>query len=270
MAEALFDRAAFTAALATRRLGRALRVREETGSTNDDAYEALSAGMPDGVTVVAGAQVRGRGRAGRAWTHAPGLGLAMSFALHPGCDAQQAGVVPLAAGLAIARAAAAHGVRTAIKWPNDVLARGRKLAGVLCELRRAPGGGDVVVVGVGVNVRQAAADFPPELRDSATSVALEGGDAAVERLAARVLTEFEPLWTELQEGDRAAVLAAWSERAAFWGETVTVRAPAGPVTGVAQRLDPDGSLVLRLESGAETTVLAGDLEPADPPAERAR
>lgn len=270
MADARFDRAAFGAALATRRLGRSLLVRERTGSTNDDAYEALCAGLPDGVTVVADVQERGRGRAGRAWSHAPGLGLAMSFALHPGCDARQAGVVPLAAGLALARAAAAQGVRAAIKWPNDVLAGGRKLAGVLCELRRWPGGGEVVVVGIGANVRHAAADFAPELRESATSLALAGADVPLEAFAARVLTEFEPLWAVVQEGDRAAVLAAWSERAAFWGEPVTVRTPAGPVTGVAQRLDPDGALVLRLESGVETTIVAGDLEAAAPPAERGR
>lgn len=261
MADPGFDRARFEAALATRRLGRALLVRERAGSTNDDAFEALAAGLPDGVTVVALEQVSGRGRAGRAWAHAPGRSLAMSFALHPGCDARQAAALPLAAGLAVARAAGALGVRAAIKWPNDVLAGGRKLAGVLCELRRLPAGGDAVVVGVGVNVRHAAADFPPELRDTATSLAMAGADAALEDVAARVLNAFEPLWAELQEGDRAKVLDAWSERAAFWGETVTVRAPAGPVTGVATRLDRDGALVLRLESGAETTVVAGDLEP---------
>ena len=266
MAEALFDRARFAGVLATRRLGRTLLVRAETGSTNDDACEALREGLPDGVTVVADAQTRGRGRAGRAWTQAPGLGLAMSFALHPGCDVRQAGAVPLAAGLAVARAVTAFGVRAVLKWPNDVLVDGRKLAGVRCELRRAPVGGDAIVVGVGVNVRQARADFPPGLRESATSLALAGADVAVEDVAARVLGEFEPLWTELQEGDRAAVLAAWSERAAFWGETVTVRTPAGPVTGVAQRLDADGALVLRLESGAETAVAAGDLEPGGLPA----
>jgi BirA family biotin operon repressor/biotin-[acetyl-CoA-carboxylase] ligase len=269
LADAAFDRARFSAALATRRLGRTLLVRDETGSTNDDAFEALCAGLPDGVTIVAGAQLRGRGRAGREWVQAPGLGLAMSFALHPGCDARQAATAPLAAGLALARAAASLGARVALKWPNDVLANGRKLAGVLCELRRLPQGGEAVVVGVGVNVRHGEADFPAELRGTATSLALAGAPAALEDVAARVLGEFEPLWDALQEGDRAGVLAAWSARAAFWGEPVTVRTPAGPVTGVAQRLDGDGGLVLRLESGAETTVVAGDLEPG-PVAEGAR
>lgn len=263
MADVRFDRARLSARLTTRRLARTLLVRDETASTNDDAIEALAAGQPDGVTVVALAQVRGRGRAGRAWTQVPGRGLAMSFALRPGCGAQRAGLVPLAAGLAVARAAASLGVRAAIKWPNDVLVRGRKLAGVLCELRRAGADGDAVVVGTGVNVRHAAEDFPPELRASATSLAIEGANASLEDAAALVLNAFEPLWDELQEGDPAAVIAAWSALAAFWGEPVTVRTPSGPVSGVAQRLDEEGGLVLRLESGAETTVVAGDLEPGN-------
>jgi BirA family biotin operon repressor/biotin-[acetyl-CoA-carboxylase] ligase len=261
LAESRFDRARFTERLTTRRLGRALLVRGETGSTNDDAFDALCAGLPDGVTVVAGSQVLGRGRAGRNWSQVPGLGLAMSFALHPGCDARQAGLVPLAAAVAVARAASAAGARPSIKWPNDVLVDGRKLAGVLCEMRRAPAGGDVVVVGIGVNVAHADADFPAELRGRAVSLAQAGASAAIEDVAANVLNSFEPLWAELQEGDRGVVRDAWSGLAAFWGEAVTVHTPSGAVTGVAQRLDEGGGLVLRLESGAEVTVLAGDLEP---------
>ncbi|MFN8586494.1 MAG: biotin--[acetyl-CoA-carboxylase] ligase [Candidatus Eisenbacteria bacterium] len=261
-----FDRALFVATLRARRLGHALIVRDATGSTNDDAFDALCDGAGDGVVVVADAQTKGRGRAGRTWTHAPGRALALSTALHLGCDVRQAGLVPLAAGLAAATAAARCGVQHArLKWPNDVLVHGRKLAGVLCELRRAPQGGDVVVIGVGVNVRTRRDEFPAELQGTATSVALERGDDAVgvEDVAARLLEALEPLWEQLQEGDRAAIRDAWSARAAFWGESVTVRAPGGDVTGVAQRLDDDGGLVLRLESGIERVMIAGDVEPAE-------
>jgi len=255
-----FDRAAFAALLTTRRLGRTLLVRESTESTNDDAWEAWGSGLGDGVTVIAEQQTGGRGRAGRTWVHAPGLGLAMSCVLHLGCDVRQAGVLPLAVGLAVARACHSLGAAVRLKWPNDVLADGRKLGGVLCEMRRDPRGGEVVVVGIGLDVRQRRDDFPPELRDLATSLALVGVEVTVEAAAAASLNALEPLWDEAQEGDRSAVLAAWSERAAFWGESVTVRTPSGPVSGVAQRLDGDGSLVLRLPSGVETTVMAGDLE----------
>lgn len=259
-----FDRDRFAARLGTARLGRELVVLDSTPSTNDDAWDALGRGMPDGVAVVAGAQTRGRGRGGREWAHAPGLGLALSVALRLGRDSRLAGAVPLAAGLALARASAVLGVRAVLKWPNDLLVDGRKLAGVLCEMRAAPGGGEAVVVGAGLNVGQRAADFPPELREAATSLALCGSKASREDAAAEFLNAFEPLYERLRQGRRAEVLDAWSALAGFWGEPVTVRAPSGPVTGVAQRLDSEGGLVLRLESGAEVTALAGDLEAGAP------
>ncbi len=270
MAE-IFDRARFAARLGTHRLGQRLLVRESTASTNDDAWEALAA-LGDGAVVVALEQTRGRGRAGRRWEHAAGQGLALSVALHLGCDARQAGVIPLAAGLAAVRACHALGVPGArLKWPNDVLVRERKLAGVLCELRRAAGApsgapaegrsgsGGAVVIGLGLNVSQALGDFPEDLRSLATSLAIEGSNASLEDTAAEFLARLEPLWNELQEGDRAAMLAEWSRWAIHWGLWVCVRTPAGVVEGTAQRLDADGGLVLRTSAGPETTVVAGDL-----------
>jgi BirA family biotin operon repressor/biotin-[acetyl-CoA-carboxylase] ligase len=264
-----FDRARFTARLDAGRLGRSWLVRESTASTNDDAWAAL-AERGDGAAVIALAQTRGRGRDGRRWTQAPGKGLALSVALRMGGDVRGAGAIPLAAGLAVARAAHALGVtRTRLKWPNDVLVEGRKLAGVLCELRRAPAGPDgrvswAVVIGIGMNVLQRHEDFPPELRESATSLVLEGGEGRLEDAAAACLNALEPLWSELQDGDRAAVLAAWSALAPHWGARLRVRTPAGEVAGIAQRLDADGGLVLRTNDGRETTVVAGDLVAATP------
>ena len=241
------------------RLGQRLLVREQTESTNDDAWEAF-ASLQDGAAVVALEQTRGRGRAGRRWEHARGKGLALSVALRLGCDVRQAGVVPLAAGLALARACHVLGVRNArLKWPNDVLVGERKLAGVLCELRRAPGSGEAVVIGVGLNVLHGRADFPEALGDHATSLALEGSSATVEDAAAEFLVRLEPIWNELQEGDRAAVLAAWSRECDHWGQWLHVRTPSGDVEGHALRLDPDGGLVLRTAAGLETVVVAGDV-----------
>ncbi len=259
MADALFDRARYVARLTTHGMGRVLVTRASAESTNDEAWDALAAGLGDGVAVVADVQTAGRGRSGRAWAHAPGKGLALSVALHLGCDVRQAGVIPLGAGLALQRAIASLGVRTSLKWPNDLLLKGRKLAGILCEVRHQPTGGDAVVIGVGVNVLQQAEDFPPDVAPIATSLAIAGIDTGVEDVAAAFLNAFEPLWPEMQEGDRAAILDAWAERADFWGQGVTVRTPSGELSGIAQRLDEDGALVLRMENGTEHTVLAGDL-----------
>jgi BirA family biotin operon repressor/biotin-[acetyl-CoA-carboxylase] ligase len=260
LADSTFDRADFERRLATRRLGRTLLSCAETASTNDLAWEALAAGAADGTAVVADAQTQGRGREGRAWHHAPGKGLALSLLVRAGCERGQNGTLPLLAGLALARALDSLGAPVDLKWPNDLLAQGRKVSGILCESRRLPNGGEAVVIGVGVNVAQRREDFPKGLRDTATSLAIAGCGATREAVAAAFLNALEPLWVELQEGRRAAVLDAWKRRAGFWGQAVTVRAPGGPMTGVARDLSDEGGLVLRLEGGGEAVALAGDLE----------
>ncbi len=268
MADPTFDRAAFLARLTTRRLGRTLIARATVESTNDVAWDALAEGAPDGAAVVADTQTRGRGRDGRAWHGADGRGLALSVLLHLGCERGPAGTLPLVAGLALAEALARLGVATRLKWPNDLLVGERKLSGILVESRRVPGAlreqlaGDVAVVGVGVNVSQSEADFPPELAGRATSLALEGHALGREAVAAAFLDRLEPLWDEHAEGGAGTVLERWRARATFWGHPVTVRTPAGPLTGVARTLDEDGALVLVLGGGSETRVLAGDLDVA--------
>jgi BirA family transcriptional regulator, biotin operon repressor / biotin---[acetyl-CoA-carboxylase] ligase len=274
-----FDRLRFASRLQTRRLGRTLMARAEVGSTNDEAWDALAADAPDGTIVVADAQTRGRGRAGRAWHTEPGKALALSVLLHEGCDRGALALLPLAAGLAVSQALESLGAAPALKWPNDVLLGGRKVAGVLCESRRVrpavgyptsppaehgvpAGARDAAVVGVGVNVAQAAADFPAEIAGTATSLALAGVATDRESVAAAFLDALETLWAGLRDGGGEALLAAWSARADIWGRTVTVRTPAGAVRGVARGLDPGGALVLLLEDGAETAVRAGDLESA--------
>src|SRR5262245_21387386 len=254
-------------------MGRHLIVRAEVESTNDVAWEAFAQGLPDGTTVVADAQTRGRGRAGRSWQTEPGRGLALSLVMHAGCmpargPGASRGAIPLAAGLALARGLERIGARAELKWPNDLQIAGRKVAGILCESRRGgasgPASGEAIVIGVGVNVGEERSDFAGALADSATSLAIEGARATREAVAAEFLNAFEPLWAELEEGDPAAVLAAWSERATVWGRAVGVRSPAGEVTGVAKALDSGGGLVIERD-GETVAVVAGDLELATIP-----
>lgn len=268
-AESTFDRTLWESRLRTRVIGRRLVARAEAGSTNDAAWDALGMGAPDGTVVVADVQSAGRGRAGRAWHHAPEKGLALSVLLHQGCDRRQLGTLPLVAGLALARALDELGAHAELKWPNDLLLHGRKVSGILAESRNLPGRGDAAVIGVGVNVLQQPEDFPPEIAALATSLAMEGCVTRREIVAAAFVNALEPLWAELQEGDRAAVLDRWRERATFWGREVRALAPSGPVVGVARALDPDGALVVEQADGSRVTVVAGDLEvrparPAEP------
>lgn len=259
MAESSFDRARFQARLTTRRLGHTLIARAEVESTNDAAWDALGEGVPDGTCVVADVQTRGRGRGGHSWHTAPGLGLALSVLLHQGCDRRQLGLLPLTAGLALASALQRLGAGAELKWPNDLLIAGRKVSGILAESRRTAEGDDAAVLGVGVNVAQAPEDFPGELRARATSLAMEGCTTSREIVAAEFLNALEPVWAEQQEGDRRAVLAAWRERASFWGRELRVITPDGEVSGIARGLDDSGALILERE-GRRFTVLAGDVE----------
>jgi BirA family biotin operon repressor/biotin-[acetyl-CoA-carboxylase] ligase len=179
--------------------------------------------------------------------------------LHPGCDAGSLGTLPLVAGVALAIALEKLGARPDLKWPNDLLLAGRKVSGLLAESRSTAEGSRAVVLGMGVNVTQKEADFPPELRASATSLALAGCSTTREAVAAEFLNALEPLWTEHQEGDPARALAAWKSRSSGWGRLHSVRGAGGEVTGIARDLDAGGGLVLEREDGTRVTVVAGDV-----------
>ena len=269
MAESSFDRAHFTRALRTGRLGHVLFTRAEVESTNDEVWDLAQQGADEGACVVADAQTRGRGRQGRAWHTAPGKGLALSVLLHAGCDPPgragadsrvRFGTAPLVAGLALATAFDALGLEARLKWPNDLLMGGRKVSGILAEGRRSVDGTECVVMGLGVNVTQAEDDFPAEVRELATSITLQGHPVAREYVAAAFLNALEPLWDEHQEGDARQALDLWRKRASFWGRRVTVDSPAGRIEGTARDLDDRGGLVIEPATGPPVTVYAGDLE----------
>ncbi len=155
----------------------------ETESTNDVARDWALAGAPEGAVVVAARQTVGRGRRERIWNSPPGLGLYASFVLRPGWPAEDAPNLAILAGMAAFHAMEKVGVEDLrIKWPNDVLANGKKICGVLVEPRLGAGRIEFAIAGIGINVGHAAADFPAELRASATSCRLEGAAISVDRM----------------------------------------------------------------------------------------
>ncbi len=151
----------------------AVEFHRTLGSTNDRGRALLRAGAPQWSLVVAEEQTEGRGRGGRPWHSPPGSGLWMSVVLRPP-PALGPTVLPIVAGLAVAQMVEGllPNARVGLKWPNDVLIDGAKVCGVLAEASRGAGGG--VVLGIGLNVRQRADEFPPELEQTATSLALAG------------------------------------------------------------------------------------------------
>lgn len=230
-------------------LGREIEYHQAIGSTQDRARERAAATgvMAARLVVVADAQTAGQGTRGRVW-HAPaGTALLASWLFRPAPD--EPALVGLLAGVAVARALDALGAPGArLKWPNDVLLDDRKLAGVLSHGTSDSAGG-TLVLGIGVNVHQVAAELPEELGGRATSLALAGH--AVDRLALLVRLTAE-LDRVAVAGGRSAALDEWRGRAALLGRTVEVRREgAEPVTGIARDIAEDGALVVETAYGRE-------------------
>ena len=240
--------------LTTRRLGRDCRYAAETGSTNRDAAALAEAGAPEGAVIAAGAQTVGRGRMARAWFSPPNANLYFSLLLRPAVEPSRASSLPLVVGLAVAEALAtlAPEVQPLIKWPNDILADGKKMCGILCEMQVET---DCcvrhVVAGIGVNLNLTQTDLPKELKGRATSLRIETGRrfsrAAV---LAAILNRFEPLYAEWCAHGFEALLEAIGKRDALLGKTITVEQGGHRTEGRADGLFPDGALRLVTEQGS--------------------
>jgi BirA family transcriptional regulator, biotin operon repressor / biotin---[acetyl-CoA-carboxylase] ligase len=238
-----------------------VRVHARVGSTSDVARALAERGAPAGTLVLADEQTAGRGRAGRGWSSLAGLGLWLSAVLRPAA-LPHPGALPLLLGLRIAQAldrwAAPAAVR--IKWPNDLLLSGRKVAGLLCEGVWSGAAPAFVVAGIGVNVLHREADFPPELRGRATSLGLAAG-CAVPRLevATAVAASVRSL-LGAEVSLSAADLDRLRARDYLRGRAVAVCDPStGAVLaeGLADGIAADGSLRVRGADGAVAAVQAG-------------
>src|SRR5512144_2853932 len=246
--------------LNTHDIGEGLHWFEEVGSTNDVAKKLADEGAAHGEVVVAESQTAGRGRRGRAWASPPGRNLYLSVVLRPDLPPSRAAELTLLASVAVCQAVRQAGVSAGIKWPNDLVCGGRKLAGILTELAADPDRVQWVVVGIGVNVNLRADDLPDDLRPIATSLAIERGAPVPRTLfAAAVLSALEE-WLDLHaEEGFAPVRAAWKEMSDTLGREVRVRSSAVDLEGLAEDVDEGGALLVRTSAGLER-VLAGDVE----------
>lgn len=229
-------------------------------STNTEAARQAAAGAREGLCVVASEQTAGRGRQGRAWASPPGAGLYFSAVLRPRLDASLWPLLTLAAAVAVADSLReACALETDIKWPNDLLADGRKVCGILAEAVEGTRG-RACVVGVGINLR--ADSLPPELRERAASVEeLTGAQPDYERLLGSLVRALAERYTRLQsDGGAEETLREWRARSSYAeGRRVRVSLGAETFEGTTRGLEADGALRVETAGGGLRVVRAGDV-----------
>src|SRR5262245_52689609 len=228
------------------------------GSTNDQLKAMVAA--PEFTCVVADEQTAGRGRRARTWYSSPGDGLYLSILLLPTTDySSKLPLTGLLAAVAVAETLIERGVAGVdIKWPNDVLVKERKISGVLAEAVSAGLESLRLILGVGVNLNHRS--FPPELSETATSVAIESGERVVVEEFRDLLLEKIAQWYELWlRGELASIIDRWSQLSTYArGQRVVVRIEGEKLTGVTDSLTETGALRLVVDGGVRT-ILAGEV-----------
>ena len=232
-------------------------------STNRVALELAHAGEPEGAVVLAEEQTAGRGRAGRTWHSERAVGIYVTLVLRPKLAPVQAPLLTMMAGLSAYTAIQTHsGLVVDLKWPNDLLIRGKKTGGILTEMHAEPGQVRFVIVGIGLNVNQEK--FPGELGSVATSLRIESGRPQSRlELLVRLLREFENDYNRFLTEGSAAVIERFTKVSSYaQGKRVRVSNGKDAFTGVTAGLGPEGLLQVQRDSGQVTTVIAGDVAEA--------
>jgi BirA family biotin operon repressor/biotin-[acetyl-CoA-carboxylase] ligase len=245
----------------TKVIGRDIHVFEQTTSTNDVIEKLARDGVKEGVVVFAESQTRGRGRLGRKWISPARKGLWFSILLRPDLHPQETTQLTVASATALRRAIQSEtGLKPEIKWPNDILIGGKKVAGILTELSAELDKVRYVILGIGVDVNQDANEFPSELCKTATSLKIETGETISRaELAAAILRELDFDYARICAGKFTAVADEWEENCSTIGRDVTVQIGDRKIRGHAESLDDDGALLLRTEHGHLERITGGDV-----------
>jgi BirA family biotin operon repressor/biotin-[acetyl-CoA-carboxylase] ligase len=248
--------------LTSRWLGHRVHFYPQLESTNTTALDLASRGQPEGTVVLADRQLQGRGRRGRAWDSPPGLGLYCSVLLRPRLAPDRAPFLTLLTAVAVAQAVRHQlDLRPQIKWPNDLLIKGKKVAGILLESRVSPRGLEYVVMGIGVNVNQTPTDFAAALSENASSLRLEtGATVARAELLARLFANLEELYENLQVGNIEMILEQWRHFSTTLNQPVRVVQNDRVLEGIAVDVTESGSLLVRQPDASLLEVQAGEIE----------
>jgi len=247
------------AGLKTKVIGKEIKYFKEIESTNIIARE-IADSVDEGTLVIAESQTAGRGRLGRKWISPEG-GIWFSIILKPKTQPLYAPQITLLAGVSVTRTIRSFGLPAKIKWPNDILINGKKVCGILTELRAEADIIDYLIVGIGIDANVDTESFPDEIRDSSTSLMKEMG-VKINRVefVRKLLEEFEALYLEFQKEGFPPILEEWRNMSATIGEWVKISTQARTIYGEAIGVDSEGALILETSEGHLEKIVAGNCE----------
>lgn len=241
--------------LGTQIIGSSIHCIEETASTNDEAWALAARGRPEGSVIFAEHQKRGRGRFGRAWQCPPGMGILFSILLRPDIEPDHTSVLTIMGSVAVADTLNEYaGVPALIKWPNDIMARGCKLGGILVETRRDSGTLRTApadcVLGIGINVNIPAERMPKTTHNKATSL-MEQTDRMASRiaLARELLRSLDRWYQALIHGRYAHITEHWRQYSSTLGSRIVVEQNGRRFTGRVLDISIEEGLIIRLDWG---------------------
>ncbi|HWR90048.1 MAG TPA: biotin--[acetyl-CoA-carboxylase] ligase [Dissulfurispiraceae bacterium] len=242
-------------------VGREIFCFDTAGSTNTLAMEHARTEFVDGTVFMADSQTGGRGRLGRTWVSPPGKNISMSILLKPRLLPRDAPILTLMAAVACVSAIRQSAdVAVTIKWPNDMMVGLKKLGGILTETRTSAVRIEAAVIGIGLNVNGTARDFPDDIMSVATTLRDETGEVhSRTRLAAAMIRELDAWYDMLMREGKGPVLSEWVQLCSTLGRAVRVTMAESELTGVAEGIDEEGLLVLRLPDQSSVKISAGDV-----------
>ncbi len=255
----LLTKAAIAEKLSTEWAGKEILSFDEIDSTNNELKRQAEAGAEHGMLAVSEVQTAGRGRMGRPWSSPAGSGIWMSLLLRPDIMPIQASGLTLVMALAVREAIVAlTGSACGIKWPNDIVAEGKKVCGILTEMSAEPDRINHVVIGVGINVTDDS--FPEEIRDRAISIwQVCGQKIQRAELVAEILKAFECFYERyLQNGDMSALMEEYNAALINCGQTVRVLDPKGEYEALARGIIPSGALIVE-KDGQTWEIISGEV-----------
>ncbi len=241
-------------------IGKEILFYKTINSTNLLATE-IAEKTPEGTVVIADSQETGRGRLGRIWLSPPHVNIYMSIILKPVIGTHDVTLLTIMASVACAKALGeATGLNVSIKWPNDLMVSNKKIGGILTELKIEHNKIVYAVIGIGINVNIELDAFPEDLKETATSLKNETRKAYNrEDIVSRVLDEIDIWYGFLKKMDRKKLLAEWEKNTSTLGKKVKVIVGKETLVGLAESIDNDGRLVLKLPSGERKRISSGDL-----------